>query len=69
MKPAMEIPDSELRIEYEKTALHTVGVTFDRAMEIPAVRTALAGSIKHRRIMAAKHGAASAIQHQTQEAA
>jgi hypothetical protein len=69
MKPAIEISDAELRAEYEKTALHTVGVTFDRAIEIPAIRTALAGPIKHRRIMAAKQGADSAIQHQTREAA
>lgn len=64
------ITEAELREEYARTGLARSGVSYDHAMTIEPVRTALAIAIKSRRRTEAKQAQGGlAIHHKQQEAA
>ncbi|WP_310445921.1 hypothetical protein [Thiobacillus sp.] len=45
-KKPPQVSDDELRQAYQKTALHRMGIPFERAIQLDAVRIPLEGSVR-----------------------
>ena len=45
-KKPPQVSDDELRQAYKKTALHRMGIPFERAIQLDAVRIPLEGSVR-----------------------
>ena len=61
--------EAELREQYQRTGLHRIGISFEHAMAMPAVRIALNGAIQGLRRRAARQAREAAINYQIKEAA
>ena len=62
MNPA--ICEAEMREQYDRSRLSSIGISFERALQSPAICISLIATIKNRRKQAARYASAAAIQYQ-----